>query len=347
MAMWAKNFLALCYIFPSLLLWIYRQRKFLKSQLSFLLDPNNEVWNELQQRDKDKIIKKYGLIVPGIVGEAICKLRGKPMTAKERLALTYAGAMTGLYDDFFDQYNKSPERIKLLTSAPETSIPEDIQEKLFLYCYNELIRLSGKEIKKSLIKVMDAQLHSKDQEKDYLSQEEIKKITYNKGGQSVLFYYTLLRNKPNPEDKQLVESIGALLQLENDIFDCYKDREEHILTLATTTQSIDALRSEYITVLGQCIECLKQTNHTPSNKIFFRQLLTVFISLGFVCLDCLEKNEKETNGKFLLNTYSRFQLICDIAKIKNILNALKYYLSLKNKIVMESILNYNGDVGFE
>jgi len=65
----------------------------------------------LQQGMLKKIHTYYGLSVPAFLGEYFCLLRGKMMSDSERYPLTYLGALTGFFDDFFDEKNTPNDHI--------------------------------------------------------------------------------------------------------------------------------------------------------------------------------------------------------------------------------------------
>ena len=54
------------------------------------------------------------------------------------------------------------------------------------------------------------------------------------------------------------------------------------------------------------------------------RFICTIIFRGLVCLDCLEKNEKRSNGLFSVNDYTRKQLICDMEKFKNQVHMIRY-----------------------
>ena len=90
-----------------------------------------------------------------------------------------------------------------------------------------------KKMQEALIEVYQAQLESKKQTQDLISEKEIQSITFYKGGTSLLFYRTAFLPVPSVEEEKLIYNLGSLMQLANDIFDVYKDRENKIKTLVT------------------------------------------------------------------------------------------------------------------
>src|SRR5688572_18107933 len=90
-----------------------KQRKFLSRYiipvLSKARDQND---GTLTESDFKKITHYYGWAVPAILGEAFCVLNAIPMTEQERWSSTCQGAMTGLFDDFFDKDYMEDEKVK-------------------------------------------------------------------------------------------------------------------------------------------------------------------------------------------------------------------------------------------
>jgi hypothetical protein len=115
------------------------------------------------------------------------------------------------------------------------------------------------------------------------------------------------------------------MQLENDIFDIYKDHLDGIKTLATTETKIDNLRNFYRSLLEDVLLAADKTTFPEKNKKKFIDIILMIICRGFVCLDMLEKNEKRSNNVFTINNYGRKDLICDMEKPLNILKTVDYF----------------------
>ncbi|MBS1927471.1 MAG: hypothetical protein JST95_02615, partial [Bacteroidetes bacterium] len=189
----------------------------------------------LDDRDIQKIFNYYGLAVPAILGEAFCLLNGKKMTERERCCSTAQGAMTGLFDDFFDKQFLDEENIK---SAIENNIQPDrsSNEALFSLFYQKALKTAPAAalVKQRLLDVYQEQLESKKQLGGALSYENLLELTQKKGATSLLFYYSAFCQKETAIENNLIAKLGGWMQLSNDIFDVYKDRESGIDTLVTT-----------------------------------------------------------------------------------------------------------------
>ncbi|MGM0667875.1 MAG: hypothetical protein ACQETA_11185 [Bacteroidota bacterium] len=281
----------------------------------------------LSGKDFNKIFSYYGLAVPAVLGEGYCLLRGKEMSRSERDRLTYMGALTGLFDDFFDEKETPELHTRELVNNPGPSLANNSYEELFLRFYLKVLDRPGSErVKEQLNRVCDAQLKSMRQKDPGISKEDIESITLEKGGASLLFYRCAFPEEPGENEQKMLFLLGGLGQLENDIFDIYKDYHAQIRTLATTAKQVSELRSFYVSLLKDVYRMLHQTAYPRKNKKKFARLVSLISSRGLVCLDHLQKQENLTGGTFGPASYSRANLICDMEKPGNRLKLFLYYI---------------------
>lgn len=319
---------------PSLLLKIYQQlsqqKKYLRQQIHPRLnDAKASNDGSLEESDFKKITNYYGLAVPAILGEAFCALHGKEFTTMQRLASTCQGAMTGLFDDFFDKQQLSNEELQEFIENPITIAPTLSAEKLFLQFYNTALQNcpNAQVMLKQLYKVYYAQVESKKQLSSGITNDEIINITKSKGGESLLFYRTAFEFELTEVEHKMLFELGGVMQLANDIFDVYKDEKSGIHTLMTTTKKVNHVRTVFIEWLQNAQELAYSAGFTPKNVHRFLEIISIGIfSRCFVCLNHLEKAEATTNNIFTLSAYSRQQLICDMDKLLPILQSIKYHI---------------------
>lgn len=312
-------------IFIKILYSLGRQKVFIKCHIDPILDSYSS--SGLSHSDITKIRKYYGNAVPSILGEGFCILRGSPLSQRERFAMTYLGSLTGLYDDFFDKLDTQENHIFELTINPFDTTLQNIHESLFAKLYRlALLHCPSSELlKQKFIEVYKAQIQSKLQYKSSLASSHIEEITYLKGGTSLLFYRSALNDKPDEFEEAFLYGLGSLMQLENDVFDVYKDYQNNISTLVTKTKKVNELRETYTELHREVIKLVSKTKFPRKNKILFARFINLIICRGYVCLDCLEKNEKLTNNVFSIELYSRKMLICDMEKFRNSIKTFKYY----------------------
>lgn len=281
----------------------------------------------LEASDFSKITNYYAYGVPAILGTAFGVLRGVPVNDSEREVLTYLGALTGLFDDFFDKKSLSDAEIQELMHIPSADKAGTDSEKLFLHFYNKaLMKVSDiDKLKEAFFAVYLAQVESKNQFND-LPYNKLKGITLKKGGLSLLFYRCAMHNPLQEDERRLLYALGGLMQLGNDIFDVYKDTQAGIRTLPNTTSNINQVRTLFSTLLNEVFQLTQQTSFKQHNKKRFVRMISLGLSRCFVCLDQMERLERLSGGEFAPLLYSRPDLICDMEKPSNVLRSLVYHI---------------------
>lgn len=305
------------------------QKGFIKKTLSNdILEAKKTNDNSLDERDFIKITKYYGLAVPAILGESFSILRGSKMSLQERSSLTYLGGITGLFDDFFDKTETSEKHILDLIENQADLVVKSSNEKLFINYYRKALADSANAdiVKQYLYKVFDAQVLSKKQILPSINENEIKDITLQKGGISLVFYRSTMDSDISLEEKELFYNLGGLLQLENDIFDIYKDNVDGVKTLATTETKIENLRYLYDSLVENVLLNVHKTKFPTKNKKKFISVILMIVCRGFVCLDMLEEVQRRSNNVFSIEKYERKDLICDMEKPSNILKTINYFV---------------------
>lgn len=281
----------------------------------------------LKETDFKKIEYYYGNAVASILGEGFCLLRGTDMTNTERTALTYIGALSGIFDDFFDELDAPHGRIKLLIDKPQEVEPQNSHEKLFLIFWQKaMMHLPDlAETKKFFHQLLAAQILSQQQKESTLSDQVIYKITYDKGAISFQLYRSAFGKIENNPERKMIDDIGALAQLENDIFDVYKDSQNNIHTPATRCKKINDFRKIYNQLFEDIKSGALQTPYEKKNIQAFIRFLSAIVSRGYVCLDYYEKMEMENQDLSFPIEFQRSNLICDMEKLANKLRSLHYY----------------------
>lgn len=323
-----QNIIDLPRVFIKLHTNLSKQKKFMKLNLAPLMEivrSTND--GSLTDKDFQKIDKYYGLAVPAVLGEAFCALRGRSMTDDERLVSTMQGAITGLFDDFFDELKLQESRIVSMVNNPDSVEAQSSNEKLFLELYKLALQKAAhpKLIMEQLMLVHKAQVASVEQENPKVSHARIWEITCLKGGESVLFYRTAFDNLFVAGEKEALFQLGSIMQFENDIFDIYKDFKNGIQTLPTTVTKSNKLRKLYSEQIKLFIKlCYKMDFPNGQISNFLDGVMPV-LNRGFVCLDRYQFLENN-NDFFDLKSFNRKQLICDMETIRNLLRTIKYQI---------------------
>ncbi len=260
---------SLPFTYISLLRIVNKQKDFLQKTLVQELAPfKEEPDGSLDDSDFSKIINYYAFGVPSILGTAFGTLRGTLVKEDERKVLTYLGALTGLFDDFFDKNDTPDAEILNLINNPAAIKAKNDKEKLFLQFYNNaLVKVPDTEkLKRAFFAVYLAQVGSKKQFND-LPKEELLDITLKKGGLSLVFYRYAMLNPLEEDEKKLLYALGGLMQLGNDIFDVYKDIQAGIRTLPNTSTQINQVRELFSALLYEVFKLTQQARFNKRSKI--------------------------------------------------------------------------------
>jgi hypothetical protein len=307
------------------------QKAFLQQELSpFLQDTMHQNDGSLSEADLSKMMRYYGLAVPGILGEAFAALRDSPLSETERNGCTWLGATTGLFDDFFENTSLADGYIELLYRQPAMYTGNNTNEKLANHCWRIALKHAANA---DLLTDMAAMVHrsqsdSRLQKKNDPGKDTLQRITFDKGGFSVLFYMSFFYREIPVTDEKLFYHAGSLLQLENDLFDVYKDHQDAITTLVTSGMKIAELRTIYLDLWAETKKYLDETSFSKQGKTHFLKILCGLVSRGLVCLDMLQQRENENNGRFHPAVFTRKQLICDMEKPVNLLRTMHYYAKM-------------------
>lgn len=317
---------------PAMLIRVQRQlniqRLFMQQELRpFLQEHLSTNDGSIDKEDVRKIEQYYALAVPAILGEAFAQLRGRPLSHTERLAATFLGASTGLYDDLFDKKQLPEDYIDHMFHHTALIFPQDSFERMLIASWGKTQELcTAKELLAHFAVIIHKlQIRTKQQQTGNLSPQAIKQLTFDKGGYSVLLYMSLFYKEMPVADEKLFYHAGALLQLENDLFDVFKDSRSGIKTLVTHADDMAALRDLYAQKWMEVKEYLEQTTHEKKGRKAFARILCAIISRGFVCLDMLEKRQAQHKGVFNPMSFERKYLICDMERPVNLLKTIHYY----------------------
>lgn len=288
----------------------------------------------LGEKDFKKIRSYYGYAVAAVAGEGFCLLRGKPMTHRERSALTYLGAVTGLGDDFFDEKRASAEHIMQLIQDPREDLANSSFEVFAVRLWKKALGFvdDPEALIASFSEVYQAQINSIQQEDPKISDTDLRQITMFKGGSSIQFYRHAFSDPVTERERPMLFLLGGIGQLENDLFDVYKDLQDGIQTLVTREKNLDRLRKEYYMLITRFINGVNGTSYPAKGKKRFIEYSMLIMARGLVCLDYLDLAAKKSSGKFTPASYSRTDLVCDMGNIRNILKNLHYFAQLNTKV---------------
>ncbi len=269
-----------------------------------------------------KRIKQYTIFITMTSGW-FAILRGAKPNKKEKTLALHLGAITPFIDDLTDSLKKTSSEILEELNATDTTlnsailaaryllteIRKNADEDFFRFCEQTLLTQD-----ESLKQVGTA----------ILSDEELKHITRNKGGSSLLLYRIVLGDNLKKGEKEAIYALGDLVQLTNDVFDIYKDLQDKQQTLYTNTTDFKTAYKAYKLTYDEVNQRFYALDYDKKTIKQFLYRVSTIVSRAMICFDQLILTQNAKGGVLNLADWTRKELICDMEKPSNILKALKY-----------------------
>ena len=256
-------------------------------------------------------------------------LRGYPCTENEVMAGRYLGAMTPLFDSLFDDKSLTANNIRDAISLKITlQNTENVTVTLLRSFRDDLLgNVQNKAlVEEKLESVIRVQMDSLAQKQPGISDDEVRRITFDKGGFSLMLCRSIMDHPMVENEEEMVFQLGALVQLTNDIFDVWEDGQKGIKTMVDGIPDFASLKSEYHKLILSFLQKTGDLHYKKPSRRKFSALVLMVICRGLVCLDHLDASRKENKGLFDPSLMTRKQLVCDMEKPGNFLKSLKYSL---------------------
>jgi hypothetical protein len=313
---------------------ILRFKKELKKQEEYIRRFLNPYLDELQEKYKgsfgeeqlNKIRKYYGLFIPTVLCSSYKHLYGEEYTEAERKRATLFGILTPIGDDLFDIDKLDVKAINEITYRPD-----DYEAKTFsAHVAKEIQSFMLKDVpyRKEYLEaaknVFEIQLETIKQTDVAITDEELKRITFAKGGHSVIIYHQIMSRPASNEMWKVLFHVGSLMQFGNDLFDMFKDLRDGIVTLPDRCPDWKQLRKLYVDRVKECNRLIYALPYPQSKKEEFAVAMHLIISRGMVVIDKMMGLEKQLGKPLNYKKLTRQQLVCDMEKPKNILKWLHY-----------------------
>lgn len=270
---------------------------------------------------RKKIAVSYGIYTP-MICDAFTALHGRRTTLSERTRYIHYFICSSLFDDFTDIIALPENELLALSFEPESFEPRGFDEAVFrashLLLKDFVEEADYMRVARELFR---AQWDSKQQAQTHLSDEEIRAITFAKGGNSVLLCSYYVEFASTDIERDCWYRIGTIIQLTNDLFDIYKDTQDRIDTLPTRMRDVrvfEAFFEEQIRGMQAQVRALP----VPENrKGTFRLAMAGIYAFGLIALDQLRALGPELPA---LDSLPRKALIIDMEKRRNLAAWLRY-----------------------
>jgi hypothetical protein len=232
----------------------------------------------------------YGTTYLSIV---FCSLRGSTRTKQEKHLFTNLAALAYFFDDLVDSFREQDNSGILWQDNPEKYGRTADERGLalhFLYnIYQELPAADLKEFQAFMHRVFNIETSGR-QQKDgskTLKSEDLKHITAEKGGYSVLLFRRVLQHPLDKAEQNALYQFGCLIQLCDDIFDLWFDKNEGIATLATAAAQHGDLKHLAHLFEQQVLttrQAFRRTRYPRPNIETSLRVIHFIVSITRVCL---------------------------------------------------------------
>jgi len=317
------------YFWPSLIRFGVRfvraRRTAIRNAIARLHQIEQELEGSFDEATFQKVVERHGVHLP-LVCDPFSALHARFTIAAEQERDIYYFICSSLLDDFFDQKTLTIRQINDIVFEPGMYKSGTFNERAFLFSHVFLLR----EIKhqqayeRVLRDVVQAQSDSLRQFDPHITEEEIQRITFSKGGNSLLLCRYYLDSEACEAEEQCWYRLGTMIQLCNDLADIYKDRQDAIQTLATRCTDAEAIADFFNEQVDGFRAQVALLPYPRKQKMDFSLAMAAIYSLGLVAIDNLRKLQVGAASLPPPEQVPREALILDMEKPANILRWVRY-----------------------
>jgi hypothetical protein len=276
-----------------------------------------------------KIVNSYAIYNP-MLCDAFALLHGRVTNREERIRMLHYFICSSLFDNFYDRKELTSEEIRAISFNPVTYHSRGFDEKIFLHSHVLLKNYVRDQQNYEVVtqQLFKAQQDSMKQFGDTITDEEIKKVTFAKGGYSVLLCSFYLENDASAEEQQCWYRIGSIIQLTNDLFDIYKDLQDGSHTLATRMTNANAFNQFFMELVDQLKEEIRVLPYNSAVKRDFTMSMMGICAFGWIALAQLRTIQGDRFSLPKLASFPRKDLVIDMEKPENLWRWIKWVYHL-------------------
>lgn len=274
---------------------------------------------------KRKIAVSYGIYNP-MICDAFTRLYGRRTNEAEKERYIHYFICSSLFDDFTDYELINEKQLEAISFQTNDYVPKSFDEMVFLHSHRKLREYVKDKHRYDQVShaLFDAQMKSKQQHHATLNPDEIQQITFAKGGNSVLLCSFYLDEKTDENTYRCWYKIGTLIQLTNDLYDIYKDLQDHISTLPNKMVNAYSFEQFFISGITEMKSLIAQLPCSAEQRKEFSLSMAGIYAFGLIALDQLKKIQGSADQLPDLNTLSRKALVIDMEKLSNLAKWFKF-----------------------
>lgn len=307
-------------------LYIIRSRKAeTRRAFSHLEDTGRAFNGSFNPATKRKIAISYGIYNP-MICDAFARLHGRVTNENEKERFIHYFICSSLFDDFTDYQLITNEQLQAISFRPEEYNARTFDEKVFLNSHRLLYEcVRDKESYHRITQeLFDAQLLSRQQYKSTLSDEAIRNITFNKGGDAVLLCRYYLDMESCDTEDACWYRIGTLIQLTNDLYDIYKDIQDDIVTLPCRMADAYAFEIFFKAQIAEMNRLISRLPYPLKRRQEFSLSMAGIYSFGLIAIEQLKKIQGNAAQLPGLGTLPRKALIIDMENTGNLIRWFRF-----------------------
>ena len=296
---------------------IRTQQRFNKDFLvPYLKELEESHKGKFSEEQRFKIEKYYGLLIGPILCATYKMLYGEEFTKEERKRATLFGILTPLGDDLFDVYNLPIEKITQLTFEPENYQAALFAEKVVKEIQASLLKVvpHKKEYLAASKDVLDLQVATAAQTKKNIETTLLEEITFRKGAVSVIIYHQILNESANEQMLKVLNEVGGLYQLGNDLFDVYKDTRDGIQTIPNSCKDFNELKKKFMEKVSYMNQLIYSLPYEKEKLEKFSIILHSINARSMVAIEEWTAFQDKYGKDVDLKRFERKALIIDMEK---------------------------------
>ncbi len=229
----------------------------------------------------------YGTTYLSVV---LCTLRGYPRRRQEKRLFTNLAALAYFFDDLVDAFRGRDDTGLLWQDNPEAYGQVADERGLALHflhhLYLELPPADLPQFKDFMHQVFNVETAGRQMDDQTLSLHDLAGITAEKGGYSVLLFRRVLAHPLTTAEQAALYQFGYLIQLCDDIFDLWHDRQAGVCTLATTLgeqQQVEELHALFEHQVGVVRTAFRQLGPRLNGRLAWA-VVYYLVTITRVCL---------------------------------------------------------------
>ncbi len=262
----------------------------------------------------DRIEHRFNKYIPVFLGIEYLyeQFSGRALDQNARHRSALLSGLTPLFDDLIDDYGHSADYLLALAHGTEAPREEEA------VCAVALFKAADFAWDEHCERILIAQVNSSEQKSDQITYEQLWALTREKGGASVVLGWHLITGAYGGTAMNNASyELGAYVQLVNDIFDVYKDREAQIATLATRCTDVPELIILHRDFYQRLLDATNQIPVPGFRKRRLKALLALLHAMSELVLEQLHTAQRRHGGHFAVGQYTRQELVLDMSRWTN------------------------------